>query len=228
MIVRVSFKAGTELLCAGWGKQTAQPAHQHLKKRHHSTWLSHWTCEASGPSQHSWYKHAPNPNHYSADRKNGQRKGATSKNIKNCQKVSKIFSTPFDIFRAGQTKGKHRQKVSRSFSTFFDNFRAAPVLRPLLGGSEYYGHGKSAWFTTLREMQVCDAMYFCNPRCESGDFKAVDGTKTSDLCSGDVHRRQSRLRCDACSLRFVLLRQESCRGNPLRCRPRCRHHSWTC
>ena len=48
------------------------------------------------------------------DRKRGQRKGATSKNVKNRQKVSKIFST------------------------LFDNFRAAPVFRPLLGGSEFW------------------------------------------------------------------------------------------
>ena len=32
-------------------------------------------------------------------------------------------------------------------------------------------------------MQVCDAMYFSNPRCESRDFRALDWTKTSDLCS---------------------------------------------
>ena len=34
----------------------------------------------------------------SVDRKRGQRKGATSKNVKHRQKVSKIFSTLFDIF----------------------------------------------------------------------------------------------------------------------------------
>ena len=32
-------------------------------------------------------------------------------------------------------------------------------------------------------MQICDAMYFSNPRCESRDFRALDWTKTSDLCS---------------------------------------------
>ena len=32
-------------------------------------------------------------------------------------------------------------------------------------------------------MQVCDAMYFCSPRCESRDVRALDGTETSDLCS---------------------------------------------
>ena len=32
-------------------------------------------------------------------------------------------------------------------------------------------------------MQVCEAMYFCSPRCESRDVRALDGTETSDLCS---------------------------------------------
>ena len=50
----------------------------------------------------------------SVDRKRGQRKGATSKNVKS------------------------RQKMSEIFSTFIDNFRAAPVFWPLLGGSESY------------------------------------------------------------------------------------------
>ena len=34
-----------------------------------------------------------------------------------------------------------------------------------------------------RAMQVCDAMCFCSPRCESRDIRALDGTETSDLCS---------------------------------------------
>ena len=59
----------------------------------------------------------------SADRKRGQRKGATSKNVKkNRQKVSKYFSTLFDIFRAGQKTskiGKKCQNVFRHFLTFF-------------------------------------------------------------------------------------------------------------
>ena len=74
-----------------------------------------------------------NPPVYLSGPQRGQRKGATSKNIKNHQKVSKIFSRLFDIFRAGQKNVKRRRKVSKMFSTFFDNFRAAPVFRPLLG-----------------------------------------------------------------------------------------------
>ena len=49
----------------------------------------------------------------SAARKRGQRKGATSKNLKNRQKVSKIFSTLFDIFRAGQETSKIVKKCQK-------------------------------------------------------------------------------------------------------------------
>ena len=59
-------------------------------------------------------------------------KGSLQKTSKNRQKVSKIFSTLFDIFsRRAKNNVKNRQKVSKIFSTFFDNFRAAPVFRPL-------------------------------------------------------------------------------------------------
>ena len=54
----------------------------------------------------------------SADRKRGQRKGATSTNIKNRQKSSRQISTLFDHFRAGQ-KRQNRQKVAKaSFHAF--------------------------------------------------------------------------------------------------------------
>ena len=82
-----------------------------------------WTWTLLKPCQNS---------KISADCKRGRRKGATSKNVKNRQKVSKNFSTLLDNFRAG----KKRQKTSKRFSTLFDNFRVAPFFRPLLGGSE--------------------------------------------------------------------------------------------
>ena len=56
---------------------------------------------------------------HSADCKRGRRKGAMSKN---CQKVSKSFSTLFVIFRAGQKTSKivkKCQKYLRHFSTVF-------------------------------------------------------------------------------------------------------------
>ena len=52
----------------------------------------------------------------------GRRKGATSKNVRNRQKVSKSFSTLSTNFRAGQKTSKivkKRQKVFRHFSTIY-------------------------------------------------------------------------------------------------------------
>ena len=79
----------------------------------------------------------------SADCKRGRRKGATLKNVKNRQKVSKSFSILFDNFRAGQktskivkklqncfrhfstifAQGKKRRKSTKNFKTVFDTFR---------------------------------------------------------------------------------------------------------
>ena len=56
----------------------------------------------------------------------------TSKIVKKCQKVFRHFST----FFAQGKKRQNRQKVSKIFSTLFDIFRAAPIFRPLLGASE--------------------------------------------------------------------------------------------
>ena len=67
----------------------------------------------------------------SADCKRGRRKGATSRKLKNRQKVSKSFSTLFDNFRAG----KKSQKSSKSVKKFFDTFRQfsrGTFFRPLL------------------------------------------------------------------------------------------------
>ena len=50
--------------------------------------------------------------------------------------LSKTPITAFTVFRAGRKTSKNFQKVSKIFSTFFNSFRAAPVFRPLLGGSE--------------------------------------------------------------------------------------------
>ena len=76
------------------------------------------------------------PKHYiSVSRKRGQRKGATSKKVKNRQNVNNIFDT-FRQFSRKAKNVKDRQKVSKIFSTLFDNFRAAAVFRPLLGGSD--------------------------------------------------------------------------------------------
>ena len=58
----------------------------------------------------------------SADCKRGRRKGATSRNVKNRQKVSKSVSTLFGNFRAGQKTSKivkKCQNIFRHFSTIF-------------------------------------------------------------------------------------------------------------
>ena len=72
----------------------------------------------------------------SADCKRGRRKGATSKNVKNRQKVSKSFSTLFDNFRAGQKTSKivkKCQKVFRHFSTIFArHLFSGPFCNPLI------------------------------------------------------------------------------------------------
>ena len=54
--------------------------------------------------------------HGSADRKRGRRKGATSRSVKNCQKVSRQISTIFALF------GKKRQKSSKTFCDTFRHF----------------------------------------------------------------------------------------------------------
>ena len=64
-------------------------------------------------------------------------KGPRQKN-QNRQKVSNYFRH-FSTFFAQGKKVKNRQKVSKIFSTLFDNFRAAPVFRPLLGGPNLGG-----------------------------------------------------------------------------------------
>ena len=58
----------------------------------------------------------------SADRKRCQRKGATSKNVKNHQKVSKRSSTLFDLLRAGQKTSKIVKKGQIYFWHFLTIF----------------------------------------------------------------------------------------------------------
>ena len=65
--------------------------------------------------------------------KRGQRKGATSKNVKNRQKVSKIFSTLFDIVRAGQKKVKIVKKCQKYFRHFLTIFARYSFSGPFWG-----------------------------------------------------------------------------------------------
>ena len=89
---------------------------------------------ARGPPQ-LLKKHSENRGANSADCKRGQWKGATSKSVKNRQKVSKIFSTLFDFLRAGQKTSKivnQCQKYFRHFATFFARHQfSGPFWGPL-------------------------------------------------------------------------------------------------
>ena len=62
----------------------------------------------------------------------GPAERATSKNVKNRQKVSTYFRH-FSTFFA---QGKKPQKSSKNVNNSFGNFRVAPVFRPFLGGSD--------------------------------------------------------------------------------------------
>ena len=108
----------------------------------------------------------------SVDHKRGQRKGATSKDVRNRRRVSNILSALFDMFRAGQKTsiivgkwqkyfrlfraGQKRSKIVRKCQKYFRHFSTtfapAPVLRPLLQGSEIW-----IWFGPdydLKKVQV--------------------------------------------------------------------------
>ena len=68
-------------------------------------------------------------------------KGASGKGPRQKrQKSSKSVQNILDTFRQFSRRAQNvtnRQKVSKMFSTLFDNFRAAPVFRPLLGGPDF-------------------------------------------------------------------------------------------
>ena len=75
----------------------------------------------------------------------GPAEGATSKNVKNRQTVSKIFSTLFNIFRAGQKTSKIVKKCHkyfRHFSTIFARHHFSGPFRGALMtdiGRRYFG-----------------------------------------------------------------------------------------
>ena len=87
--------------------------------------------------QISFFWIGPNPvssdHPKSADRKMCQRKGAKSKSFKNHQKVSKIFSTIFDIFLAGQKASKFVKKCQKCFRHFSPIFAQHQFSGPFWG-----------------------------------------------------------------------------------------------
>ena len=58
-------------------------------------------------------------------------------------------------------------------------------------------------------MQVCDVICFSKPQRESHDFRALDGTKTSDLCNAmciaEIHLRDAvRFHCGLANVTMQL------------------------
>ena len=78
--------------------------------------------------------------HFLSGLQKGPAERATSKNVKNRQKVSKSFSTLFDKFRAGQKTSKidkRCQRVFRHFSTIFArHLFSGPFCNPLIFGEK--------------------------------------------------------------------------------------------
>ena len=72
--------------------------------------------------------------------KGAQWKGVRAKNVKNRQKVSKISSTLFDIFRHFSRRAKNVKKSSKIFSTIFSTIFA----RHRFSGP-FWGPLKNSW-----------------------------------------------------------------------------------
>ena len=90
----------------------------------------------------------------SADRKRGQQKGATSKNVKNRQKVSKIFSAFFDIFRAGQKTSKIVKKCQTYFRHFSTIFARHQFSGPFWGALDV-SNCQSCDFESMLGWHIC-------------------------------------------------------------------------
>ena len=110
----------------------------------------------------------------SADCKKGRRKGATLKNVKNRQKVSKsFFSTIF-------AQGKKRQKSSKSVKKFFDSFRQfsrGTIFPAPFGG--LWRFTRIAWFAWI---------FSGFPSCTPSLRIAFRGTRDCELqIWGDSH-----------------------------------------
>ena len=114
----------------------------------------------------------------SADCKRGRRKGATSKNVKNRQKVSKKFDT-FRQFSHREKTSKNVQNVQnvQNVKKFFDNFRAAPFFWPLLGGSDSSGH---AWGDKPTQWALRDILMF-RDKISARQFLSLNCSQSPDL-----------------------------------------------
>ena len=87
-------------------------------------------------------------------------KGATSKNVKHCQKVSKISSTLFDIFRTGQKTSKIVKKCQQYFRHFLTSFARHQFSGPFWGPMKF---AQKHTFSQRRSARVATLTnYLCN------------------------------------------------------------------
>ena len=114
--------------------------------------------------------------HLSADCKRGRRKGATSKNVKNRQKVSKSFSTLFDNFRAGQKTSKIVKKCQKVFRHFSTIFARHLFIRPLL-------HSAESAKTTLLETTLLGSL---------GNFEVSGGSQGCNVWCSQIQELSKR------------------------------------
>ena len=83
-----------------------------------------------------WEERGPKKHSKNSDFVSGLQKGPAERgHVK--KKIVKKFFVTFRQFSRRAKNVKNRQKASKSFSTPFDNFRAAPFFRPLLVGSNF-------------------------------------------------------------------------------------------
>ena len=131
LLPRARTKSGWLELTKGW-TWVANFSHEHV--REHSYFYS--------MGRGSMIRSCIVRTDLSADCKRGRRKGATSKNVKNRQKVSKSFSTLFDIFRrAGQKTSKIVKKRVKNIFDTFRQFSRGTIFPAPFGGSESKRYG---------------------------------------------------------------------------------------
>ena len=109
------------------------PSGRHLMRTQVSKELQQRRTDSKGESEGSSFKRLACGDTFESPFLSGPQNGPAEKgHIKKRQKVSKIFSTLFDIFAQGQKTSKIVKKCHIYFD-FLDNVRAGSVFRPILG-----------------------------------------------------------------------------------------------
>ena len=124
----------------------------------------------------------------SADRKKGQRKGATSKNVKKCQKYFRHFSTFFVQGKKRQKSSKNIKKYFRHFSTIFAQH---PFSGPFWGGCDF--KSATAQGQHLQLKQTSDATSLLRPCCRAS--VSYSGKGTLDMASRAPRDEGRSCRC---------------------------------